>query len=415
MIARRFGAASIALALLCSAAACTFLRSLDDLGDGVAPGGDEASVLEGGGDGGDASREGASPDGAPPVCGPEIDLKADPKNCNVCGRACLDDDACDNGACRFATTADEGAELAVGGGWLVYSDGNAIWARKTTGGDRLFVKDAGGTLERMTTDGAFVYWTTDGAAGGVFRCSLPTCANVETLAAQVVHPHDITLDGQGTVYWSNSGGTDRCGFNRPIGQITAAKLDGTSPRPFITSPTPIESVTDITQVHIRAPYMYWSTNTCAFDGGSTTAQIWRQPLAGGAPGVQLSGVGACRFLDLTGDDADLHYACEYTRVASTSLTPQSGAKQWSTSGLQFPRVASDGTRVYWTDVDAVDPDGGMGARYVYSQLKTNPTTTPKEIVWTKAKTNRGLRAIAVDDRWIYFADPDDRRIRAIPK
>lgn len=58
----------------------------------------------------------------------------------------------------------------------------------------------------------------------------------------------------------------------------------------------------------------------------------------------------------------------------------------------------------------------MGARYVYSQLKTNPTTTTtKQVVWTKAKTNRGLRAIAVDDRWIDFADPDDRRIRAIPK
>ena len=99
-----------------------------------------------------------------------------------------------DGACRFATTADEGAELAVGGGWLVYSDGNAIWARKTTGGVRMFVKSAGGTVERVATD-------------------------------------------------------------------------GTSPRRFITSPTPIEGVTDITQVHIRAPYMYWSTNTCSFDGG----------------------------------------------------------------------------------------------------------------------------------------------------
>jgi len=160
--------------------------------------------------------------------------------------------------------------------------------------------------------------------------------------------------------------------------------------------------------------MYWATDTCAFDGGSTQAQIWRQPLTGGAPGVQLSGVGVCHFLDLTGDDADLHYSCEYTRVATTSLAPQSSTKQWSTSGLQFPRVATDGSRVYWTEAE-VAAGASPGARFVYTQPKTNPTSAPRETVWTKSGTNRGLRAIVVDDRWIYFADPDDRKIRAIPK
>lgn len=402
------------LTLASSAGACTLLRSLDELGNGVAPIGDEASL----GDGGDASPlplDGALIDVAPPVCGPEIDLESDPKNCHVCGRACLDDDPCEKGACRFASTADEGTELALGGGWLAYADGQSIWARKTTGGERLFVKDTNATIGRIATNGAHVYWTTEGSAGGVFRCALPTCTNVETLASPVVHPQDIVLDGP-NVYWSNSGGFYRCGFNRPVGNITVANLDGTNKRAFITQATPIESVTDITQLHIRAPYMYWATDTCGFDGGSTQAQLWRQPLAGGQPGVQLAGVGVCQFLDLTGDDSDLHYGCEYTRVATTPYAPQSGAKQWSTKGLRFPRVASDGTRVYWTVDTDPDPDAGTpGARFVYAQKKTNASATTPETVWTKSGTNRGLRAITVDDRWIYVADPDDRRIRAIAR
>src|SRR3954469_20094057 len=102
-----------AIVLLGSAAACSFLRSLDDLGNGVR---DEAdAVVDGDSNRQDSEARDASGD-ARATCGPEVDLQKDPKNCGTCGAACLVGDMCESGTCTFAFVVGDVEQLAIGGG-----------------------------------------------------------------------------------------------------------------------------------------------------------------------------------------------------------------------------------------------------------------------------------------------------------
>ena len=417
-------------------AACSFVRSLDDLGNGVRP--DDLDAT-GGGEGGmlDAPLDTAIVDvaiDAPIVCGPEIDLKTDAKNCGVCGNACHDADTCDLGACVVATSTNETAEVVVGGGWLVYNDGTAIWARPTSGGDRVALADPHSTVLRIATDGVEVVWTTDdGSNGAVYRCPIAGCASGPTVIATAQnHPRGITLDGKGHVYWATSGGgvgsdalAYRCnGSNgsRPLGMVRYANVDGTGVvTDFIKNPdVSKDSITDLSHVLLHGPNVYWTNASCDYTGGKSPAHIWKLPVDGDASVAEVFLVGGdgCHWSDFVADDTDFHFACEYTRVSTVAQAPASMERVWAPESptLELPRATSDGVRVFWTNSEPPVADASVGARKVYAIAKTaTPGATKPSLLWEKDNRFRGLRGITVDDRTIYFADPDDHKIRALAK
>lgn len=267
---------------------------------------------------------------------------------------------CSGGACTCLETtcpsgcADLNTDPANCGGCGVYCGGGCNGGRCTTA---LAMDPA---PEMLATDGANVYWTSNGTQGndGAVRSVPVGGGGVTTLAGgvvgQVVNPEAIALAG-GQVYFAafyslesvattGAGGTTTLGMG-PFGQSIAvggnvvyATLEGT-----VVS-TPVGTVSD------NQPPTFSSDGgfavavdaTNVYVGGSSLYQV---PIAGGGGTLLASAEAYAIALDA----ANVYWVDSSSLVMKVPIG--GGTVTTLASGENAPRgIAVDATNVYWTDV-----------------------------------------------------------------
>ncbi len=324
------------------------------------------------------SADASSPGGDAASCG---DTNSDSQNCGTCGHDCLGG-LCSAGVCMPVTifAEDDGSPQGI-----AVDTTNVYWV-ETEGPVRMMPK-GGGTATLLATeprgptglvlDSGVLYWVSQ--AGNLRSLTLGSAAPPTTLATFASSSFGVAVDAT-YVYWTMIG-ENPVDFS-PAGTVTAiprtggalvpvaggqnvpdgiavgggnaywidldtqlpqsapsamqAPLDGGSPAPLFVPPAgPSQSLDAIAS---DATYVYFTS------GGN----LYRAPLAGGAPMLLASGLDATA---LAVDDSGI-----YALVGSAVLRAPLGGGVATTmiQGLFSPRgLALDAQAVYFTDFDVV--------------------------------------------------------------
>jgi hypothetical protein len=323
------------LLALCTLASmgCTAIIGVRDIYlDESSPNGSEA-------DGG--RRDGATSDGGrsdvDTSC--NADLQTSPEHCGRCGHDCLGG-ACNAGTCEPVTLADglmnptsavsNGASIVV----TTYGDGRILEVPKTKGGAvrelRTQVKAPWGAA----VDGSTLYWAESdfplsggaGSRGGIWKCTLPACANPTSVTSSD-HPLNPVVRGGALYFAENNDST-----------IATVLVDGGARRTLDNTQNPWTVAIDDTHVYYT----------------SSQPSLWRIPLAGGASqnagpqGIYLAGGIA---LDGT------RYYYTYTSgeqeagaghvVSFVKATPGGSKIEYGDDNIVPAGIAVDDAYVYW--------------------------------------------------------------------
>jgi hypothetical protein len=355
-----------------------------------------ASTPEGGSAEGSVGPEGGAGEGGNDggACG--ADLQTDAKNCGRCGHDCVGG-ACNAGKCEAVVLLGglgnpSGIALGPNDVYVTTLGTEAVLSVSKNGGTASTLATGVTRARGVAVQGSTLYWGNGdfkfddaGYKGGVWECTLPTCADQKLVAA-----------GD----WAASP-TARGGF------LYFAETNGTGTISRVTVPGgKISVLTPVTQ-----PFGLAVDDAYAYFTSAQNPALARARVDGGGP-VNGEGIGSDSDNSSVGfaavDDERVYWvyttkagAGHVTSVAKAA--PAAGAVDYGTpaDNLLPLGVVVDAESVYWATVGNGTGDQPAGDGKIFTCKKQGCGGAPPVLL---ASGNQSAGPMAVDDKAIYWVE-----------
>ena len=378
-------------------------------------------------------------DGGLTACGGRcVDETSDDRNCGQCGLVCPSTNHCTNRACTCATSLCNGACLDMSTdpdncGTCGHSCQGASCSRGVCASTTVYSPSTRANVENIAVDSTNVYWTGD--PSGVLGCAIAGCANkAMVLGPAMAGDSALVADPSAGVIWKANSET--------VYRIDVASNTFTTVYTRPSSGYIYDFAVDASYVYVTNAWGMRFDRVNRDTGGAPVgvapgvgaiAYVWNDPasasmytltLDGAISRVSYAGVitslgtipnGAQVFPKrIAAAGGNVFIATYGTTAANYAdgavwICPNSGCLNGQATVMAanqdfVSNVTTDGTNVYWP---SAKQDGGIMRCSVAGCGVNGPTPMSNDAA-------SFIRAIAVDDRFVYWGD-DEGFIRKAPK